>query len=94
MKKSGTAEKGTRILIDRITVDGKQILLRGQDLPIEDVRLDPTNPRLANTVLADTKESDLQQLQQTLARLEQEMTAWKVMRAAAGTDKYPLSCAK
>src|SRR5262245_27945685 len=35
--------------VDEITLDGKRIRVRNQDLPLERVRLDPTNPRIAHT---------------------------------------------
>jgi hypothetical protein len=38
-------------LIDEITLDKSRVIVRGKDLPIETVRLDPTNPRVANTVM-------------------------------------------
>jgi hypothetical protein len=36
--------------IDEITLDKTKVQVRGQNLPVEDIMLDPTNPRLANTV--------------------------------------------
>jgi hypothetical protein len=36
--------------IDEIVLDGVKVQVRGQDLPLDDVLLDPENPRVANTV--------------------------------------------
>src|SRR6266446_5062739 len=36
--------------IDEIILDGIRVQVRGQDLPLDSVQLDPTNPRVANTV--------------------------------------------
>jgi predicted transcriptional regulator len=36
--------------IDEIVLDGTKVQVRGLDLPLEEVQLDPTNPRVANTV--------------------------------------------
>jgi hypothetical protein len=36
--------------IDEITLDKIKVQVRGQNLPVEDILLDPTNPRVANTV--------------------------------------------
>jgi hypothetical protein len=36
--------------IDEITLDKVKIQVRGQNLPVGDILLDPTNPRVANTV--------------------------------------------
>ncbi len=35
--------------VDEIPLDGKRIRVRNQDIPLERVRLDPTNPRIAHT---------------------------------------------
>lgn len=37
--------------VDEIVLDGKKVLVRSLDLPLDDVELDPTNPRVVNTVL-------------------------------------------
>lgn len=37
-------------LIDEITLDKQRVTVRCIDLPLADVKLDPTNPRVANTV--------------------------------------------
>lgn len=37
-------------LIDEITLDQRRVTVRGIDLPLDEVNLDPTNPRVANTV--------------------------------------------
>src|SRR5262249_2987719 len=36
--------------VDEITLDGKRVVVRNQDIPVELLRLDPKNPRIANTV--------------------------------------------
>lgn len=36
--------------VDEIVLDGVKIQVRGQDLALDSVQLDPTNPRVANTV--------------------------------------------
>jgi ParB-like chromosome segregation protein Spo0J len=36
--------------VDEIVLDGKKVLVRNLDLPLDDVELDPTNPRVVNTV--------------------------------------------
>ncbi len=52
--------------VDEITLDGKRIVVRNQTLPIEVVRLDPTNPRIAHT-LALGSHGGGKSLQQQLA---------------------------
>ncbi len=37
--------------VDEITLDRTRVQVRGQELPLDHVQLDPTNPRVANTVL-------------------------------------------
>ncbi len=36
--------------VDEIVLDGMKVQVRGQDLPLDSVLLDPANPRVANTV--------------------------------------------
>src|SRR5690348_11918611 len=36
--------------VDEITLDKVKVQIRSQNLPVDDILLDPTNPRLANTV--------------------------------------------
>lgn len=38
------------LVVDEITLDGKRIQVQSVDLPLEQVKLDPHNPRIANTV--------------------------------------------
>lgn len=38
------------LVIDEITLDGKRIQVESVDLPLNQVSLDPHNPRIANTV--------------------------------------------
>ncbi len=45
-----TKKSRAPLIVDEITLDGKKIQVRTVDLPIADVRLDPRNPRIANTV--------------------------------------------
>ncbi len=44
-----TVEEPKAVEVDEITLDGKRIRVRNQELPLERVRLDPTNPRIAHT---------------------------------------------
>ncbi len=37
-------------MLDEITLRGRRVVVRSMDLPLDQVRLDPTNPRVANTV--------------------------------------------
>lgn len=60
-----------KALIDRITVDGREVTLRGQDIPIDKVTLDPSNPRLANSILADLGGAEADEVQKML-----EETLW------------------
>jgi hypothetical protein len=39
-----------RIVVDEITLDGRKISVRNEEIPVELLRLDPHNPRIANTV--------------------------------------------
>src|SRR4051812_13690108 len=39
--------------VDEIVLGGVKLQVRGQDLPLESVLLDPTNPRIANTVASN-----------------------------------------
>jgi hypothetical protein len=41
-------------LLDEITLGGTRVQVRGQDLELAAVKLDPTNPRVANTVLVSS----------------------------------------
>jgi hypothetical protein len=50
---SATRTKGPNVIVeqvDEIVLDGMKVQVRGQDLPLDSVQLDPTNPRVANTV--------------------------------------------
>lgn len=47
------------LVVDEMTLDGKRIQVQSVELPLERVRLDPRNPRIANTVaLSLTEEGD------------------------------------
>lgn len=55
--------------VDEITLDGKRITVRNQDLPLEKVRLDPTNPRIAHTFALEQGEEARSQEKQLEDRL-------------------------
>src|SRR5580692_2118269 len=38
------------LVIDEITLDGKRVQVESVELPLDQVKLDPRNPRIANTV--------------------------------------------
>jgi len=44
------AKTQTVVEVDEITLDGKKVVVRNEDIPIERLHLDSTNPRIANTV--------------------------------------------
>lgn len=46
----------TPLVVDEITLDGKRVQVQSVDLPIDDVTLDPRNPRIANTFLSSMSE--------------------------------------
>jgi hypothetical protein len=46
------------IVVDEITLDGRQIQVQNADLPITEIRLDPRNPRIANTVAFSMDDRD------------------------------------
>jgi len=46
------------IVVDEITLDGRQIRVQNVELPLNDVKLDPRNPRIANTVATSLDEED------------------------------------
>lgn len=52
--------------VDEIVLDKVKVQVRGMDLPVEDILLDPTNPRIANTV-AVSNFSDGKVMQDSLA---------------------------
>jgi hypothetical protein len=45
--------------VDEITLDKVKVQVRGQDLPLDDVLLDPTNPRVANTIATGSTGSSM-----------------------------------
>ena len=60
-------------LVDEITLDQRRVIVRCLDLPLESVKLDPRNPRIANTVrLNDWGDG---------ARLQAEITAQETQNA-------------
>src|SRR6267378_1886968 len=54
--------------VDEITLDGKKVRVRNADLPLAAVRLDPTNPRIANT-FAHVIEGNASKIEATLEEL-------------------------
>jgi hypothetical protein len=60
-KRSRTAEAAERIVVEQveeITLDKMKVQVRGQDIPLDEVILDPTNPRVANTIAAGQHDND------------------------------------
>lgn len=55
-------------LIDEITLDQRRVVVRCIDLPLSQVKLDPTNPRVANTVVVNSY-GEGEHLQRELANL-------------------------
>lgn len=49
-KQSAQQSTPERIVVDEITLDGRQVAVRSEDIPVERLRLDPRNPRIANTI--------------------------------------------
>jgi hypothetical protein len=45
-----SALNASPLVIDEITLDGKRVQVQSVDLPLDEVSLDPKNPRIANTV--------------------------------------------
>lgn len=45
-----SATSATPLVVDEITLDGKRVQVESVDLPLDQVKLDPLNPRIANTV--------------------------------------------
>jgi hypothetical protein len=39
-----------KVVVDEITLDGRKVAVRNEDIPVERLRLDAQNPRIANTV--------------------------------------------
>src|SRR5438093_255225 len=52
----GLATSAAPLVVDEITLDGKRVQVQSIDLPLERVRLDPRNPRIANTVALSLSE--------------------------------------
>ena len=55
--------------VDEITLEGRRVRVQNIDIPVDEVALDPTNPRIANTVEAsafDNSGSLQQQLEEIL----------------------------
>lgn len=49
-KHSAQQPTAERIYVDEITLDGRKVAVRSDEIPIERLRLDPKNPRIANTI--------------------------------------------
>lgn len=52
-RESAARSKSRQVVVeqvDEIVLDGTKVQVRGQDLPLDTVQLDATNPRVANTV--------------------------------------------
>lgn len=64
--KASKAHHQSADLVDEITLDKKRVQVVGKDLLLTDVKLDPTNPRVANTVLVSSFGEG--------ARLQKELT--------------------
>lgn len=45
------------LVVDEITLDGRKIQVQNADLPLDEVKLDPKNPRIANTVAIGASET-------------------------------------
>jgi hypothetical protein len=65
---SRSAISAVPLVVDEITLDGKRVQVQSIDLPLDQVSLDPRNPRIANTVsLSITDEGEaLQRKLETL----------------------------
>jgi hypothetical protein len=51
MAKANIASTATeRVVVDEITLDGRKVAVRNEDIPVKRLRLDAQNPRIANTV--------------------------------------------
>src|SRR5207244_876682 len=48
---------GEPLVVDEITLDGKKIQVQNAELPLDNVKLDPRNPRIANTVAIGATET-------------------------------------
>jgi len=55
----GRIERGVPTEVDEITLDGKNVRVRNVSLALEDIELDPANPRIANTIgIATTEQGE------------------------------------
>jgi hypothetical protein len=62
-KGASVPPKQVIVEVDEITLDGEKVQVRNQDIDVDLVQLDPTNPRVANTIQlgeAPKRGSDLQ----------------------------------
>lgn len=78
-----TLKEPKAVEVDEITLDGKRIRVRNQDLPIEVVRLDPTNPRIAHTFAFEAQGSTVSQERQLEQRLWEDPDVHDLLRQVA-----------
>lgn len=63
-----SASSAAPLVVDEITLDGKRVQVESVDLPLDQVKLDPLNPRIANTVSASISDQG-EKLQKKLEEL-------------------------
>src|ERR1700739_4248999 len=51
-RRAAAADKVVVEQVEEITLDKMKVQVRGQDIALDDILLDPTNPRIANTIAA------------------------------------------
>ena len=56
--------------VDEVVLSGVRIQVRGMDLPLSDIQLDPMNPRLANTLALNHPDDDVK------VQAQMEKTLW------------------
>src|SRR6266566_9666460 len=49
-KQSAHESTAERVYLDEITLEGRKVVVRSAEIPIGELRLDPRNPRIANTI--------------------------------------------
>ncbi len=75
-----TMKEPQAVEVDEITLDGKRIRVRNQELPLEQVRLDPTNPRIAHTFAYERGGSAGSQERQLEAKLWEDPDVRDLLR--------------
>jgi hypothetical protein len=55
--------------VDEITLDGRKVRVRNLNVPLDEVHLDPRNPRIANTVAASSLPAGALQQEKRIAEL-------------------------